>query len=121
VLCGFRAQLLVGEQETLLLDTLLTPCRERGWFKARERQRTDSTHILAAVRARPRPRSGPGTARSAARLAGGGGPLQRPRPDILVNGDESALDALARRYHQDAARAVATVRKRLPGGTEWAA
>ena len=51
VLCEFRARLLTGEQETLLLDTLLTLCRERGWLKARGRQRTDSTHVLAAVRA----------------------------------------------------------------------
>jgi len=51
VLCELRARLLVGEQETLLLDTLLAPCRERGLLKARGQQRTDSTHVLAAVRA----------------------------------------------------------------------
>ena len=51
VLCEFRARLLTGEQETLLLDTLLTRCRERGLLKARGKQRTDSTHVLAAVRA----------------------------------------------------------------------
>jgi len=51
VLCEFRARLLAGEQETPLLDTLLALCRERGWRKARGRQRTDSTHGLAAVRA----------------------------------------------------------------------
>jgi transposase len=26
-------------------------CRERGWIKARGKQRTDSTHVLAAIRA----------------------------------------------------------------------
>jgi len=51
VLCEFRARLLVGGRETLLLDTLLTLCRERGLLKAGGRQRTDSTHVLAAVRA----------------------------------------------------------------------
>src|SRR5215213_4329578 len=51
VLCEFRARLLVGEQETLLLDTLLALCRERGLLKARGQQRTDSTQVLAAVRA----------------------------------------------------------------------
>jgi transposase len=51
VLCEFRARLLAGEQATLLLDTLLGLCRERGLLKARGRQRTDSTHVLAAVRA----------------------------------------------------------------------
>ena len=40
-----------GGAEQLLLDALLALCKERGWFKARERQRTDSTHILAKVRA----------------------------------------------------------------------
>jgi transposase len=37
--------------ERLLLDTLLECCRARGWVKARGRQRTDSTHVLAAIRA----------------------------------------------------------------------
>src|SRR5512142_3384900 len=36
--------------EQLLLDTLLDRCRERGLIKERGRQRTDSTHVLAAVR-----------------------------------------------------------------------
>jgi transposase len=34
-----------------LLDALLDICRERKWLKARGRQRTDSTHVLARVRA----------------------------------------------------------------------
>lgn len=37
--------------ERLLLDRLLERCQERGWLKARGRQRTDSTHILGAVKA----------------------------------------------------------------------
>lgn len=37
----------MGEQ---LLDTLLDLCRERDLVKARGRQRTDSTHVLAAIR-----------------------------------------------------------------------
>lgn len=51
VLCEFRAWLLAGEQEKLLLDTLLALCREHGLLKTRGCQRTDSTHVLAAVRA----------------------------------------------------------------------
>jgi transposase len=35
----------------LLFETLRTWCRERQLVKARGRQRTDSTYILAAVRA----------------------------------------------------------------------
>ena len=51
VLSEFRARLVTGAAERLLLDTLLSACRARGWLKARGRQRTDSTHVLAAIRA----------------------------------------------------------------------
>jgi transposase len=50
VLCEFRARLLSGSAEQRLLDRLLALCRERGLVKARGRQRTDSTHVLAALR-----------------------------------------------------------------------
>ena len=33
-----------------LLDTFLAACKARGWIKARGTQRTDSTHVLAAIR-----------------------------------------------------------------------
>ncbi len=51
VLSEFRRRLIDGSAETLLLDTLLTWCREHKLLGARGGQRTDSTHILAAVRA----------------------------------------------------------------------
>jgi transposase len=51
VLSEFRSRLLAGSAESLLLDRLLAWCRDRQLVKARGRQRTDSTHILAAVRA----------------------------------------------------------------------
>ncbi len=51
VLSEFRSRLLAGEAEHLLLDRLLERCRERGFLKGGGRQRTDSTHVLAAVRA----------------------------------------------------------------------
>jgi len=54
VLCEFRARLLAGSAEQQLLDALLNLCRERGWLHARGRQRTDSTHVLAAIRAHNR-------------------------------------------------------------------
>lgn len=44
VLCEFRKRLVQGSAEHVLLDALLVLCKERGWVKARERQRTDSTH-----------------------------------------------------------------------------
>jgi transposase len=51
VLSEFRTRLIAGAAEYLLFDTLLMWCREPRLVKARGRQRTDSTHILAAVRA----------------------------------------------------------------------
>jgi transposase len=50
VLSEFRTRLVVGQAEQLLLDTLLARLRERGLLKPRGRQRTDSTHVLAAIR-----------------------------------------------------------------------
>lgn len=51
VLSEFRSRLLAGQLESQLLDTFLTVLKQRGWLKAKGRQRTDSTHVLAAVRA----------------------------------------------------------------------
>lgn len=49
VLSEFRARLVSGQSETLLLDKMLTRFKECGLVKARGKQRTDSTHVLAAV------------------------------------------------------------------------
>jgi len=50
VLSEFRDRLLAGSAEVLLLDKLLEQCSARGLLKARGQQRTDSTHVLAAIR-----------------------------------------------------------------------
>ena len=50
VLCEFRARLLQHEATARLLARLLDAAREGGLLKARGRSRTDSTHVLAAVR-----------------------------------------------------------------------
>ena len=50
VLCEFRARLVDGDAASALLDRMLTCFKERGLVKARGRQRTDSTHVLAAIR-----------------------------------------------------------------------
>jgi transposase len=50
VLSEFRSRLVNGQAEQQLLDTLLERCRELGLIRERGRQRTDSTHVLAAVR-----------------------------------------------------------------------
>jgi transposase len=51
VLSEFRSRLVEGNAELRLLDLLLERCREGRWLKARGRQRTDSTHVLAKIRA----------------------------------------------------------------------
>jgi transposase len=50
VLSEFRARLIAGSAEQLLLDRLLVACAARGLLKARGRQRTDATHVLGALR-----------------------------------------------------------------------
>jgi transposase len=50
VLSEFRTRLAGGQAEQRLLDALLAQVRERGLLRARGRQRTDSTHVLAAIR-----------------------------------------------------------------------
>ncbi len=51
VLSEFRSRLVAGQAEQQILDELLTTLKTRGLLKARGRQRTDSTHVLAAIRA----------------------------------------------------------------------
>lgn len=51
MLCEFRSRLLDGGAEGVLLERLLDRCKGLGLLKARGRQRTDSPHVLARVRA----------------------------------------------------------------------
>lgn len=51
VLSEFRARLVEGGVERLLLDTLLAHLKGKGLVKTRGKQRTDSTQVLAAIRA----------------------------------------------------------------------
>ncbi len=50
VLCEFRGRLLQHAATERLLARLLDAARKGGLLKARGRQRTDSTHVLATVR-----------------------------------------------------------------------
>lgn len=50
VLGGFRERVLAGGAEQRLLDDMLQQFREQKLLKARGCQRTDATHVLAAVR-----------------------------------------------------------------------
>ncbi|MFJ2478443.1 transposase [Streptomyces sp. NPDC087659] len=49
-LSRFRARLAGGGMERVLFDRLLEHCREAGLVKAGGKQRTDSTHVISAVR-----------------------------------------------------------------------
>jgi transposase len=49
-LSEFRGRLTAAGAQRLLLDEMLEACRDHGLLKARARQRTDSTHVLAATR-----------------------------------------------------------------------
>jgi transposase len=50
VLSEFRRRLLEGEGEALLLDKLLLLCEREKLLRARGKQRTDATYVLAAIR-----------------------------------------------------------------------
>ena len=50
VLSEFRARLVEAGAEEMLLERLLSQCEIQGWLKARGTQRSDSTHVVAAVR-----------------------------------------------------------------------
>lgn len=51
VLSEFRSRIIAHKREGLLLDRMLECFQQAGHLKARGSQRTDSTHVLAAVRA----------------------------------------------------------------------
>jgi len=50
VLSEFRQRLIEGKAEMILLEKLLERCEELGLLKGKKKQRTDSTHVIAAVR-----------------------------------------------------------------------
>lgn len=50
VLTEFRARLVTHQASQRLFEHLVAKLSERGWIKKRGVQRTDSTHVLAAVR-----------------------------------------------------------------------
>jgi transposase len=50
ILSRFRSRLIRGNGETLLLERMLSQCREAGILRERSDMRTDSTHVVAAIR-----------------------------------------------------------------------
>ncbi|MDZ4876545.1 MAG: IS1182 family transposase ISNpu1 [Chroococcidiopsis cubana SAG 39.79] len=51
VLSEFRTRLITEHAESLVFEKLLIFCQQQEWLQARGRQRTDSTHVLASIRA----------------------------------------------------------------------
>jgi transposase len=49
ILSEFRSRLIQGGAEVLILERMLAGFKERGWLKAGRRQRTDATHVIAAI------------------------------------------------------------------------
>jgi transposase len=52
MLSDFRQRVLAGQAQDPILEPIVQVCRQRGWLKARGKQRTDATAVLARVRAR---------------------------------------------------------------------
>jgi transposase len=50
ILTDYRAHLIAGGKEAQLLKDMLVRLQEKDLLKARGKQRTDSTHVLAAIR-----------------------------------------------------------------------
>jgi len=50
ILSEFRSRLVAHQASGRLLEVLVERLNEGGWLKARGKQRTDSTHVLGAVR-----------------------------------------------------------------------
>jgi len=50
ILGDFRDRLLAGKKEALLFDEVLERLKEAGLLKGKGKQRTDSTHVIGAVR-----------------------------------------------------------------------
>jgi transposase len=50
ILSGFRERLLSGQQEALLFDQVLDKFKAHGLLTGKSQQRTDSTHVVAAIR-----------------------------------------------------------------------
>jgi transposase len=109
VLCEFRARLLAGSAERRLLDAVLDRCRDRGWLKARGRQRTDSTHVLGRVRALNRLLCAQETLRHALNV------LAVAAPEwLLANSHSTWLERYGRRCDESRIPAGQEQRRALP-------
>lgn len=95
VLCEFRARLVSGQAEARLFDRLLAVFKEHGWVKANGKQRTDSTHVLAAIRVLGRLEQAGETLRHALNV------LAEAEPDWLLRQvPPEWFDRYARRFEE---------------------
>ena len=87
VLSEFRARLVAGSLDRAVLDLLLDRLKGLGLVRAGGRQRTDSTHVLAAIRGLNRLELAGET------RAGGAGGAGRRGPGLAGRGDRRLLAA----------------------------
>lgn len=50
VLSEFRGRLIARGREHQILEKILEEFKQKGWLKSRGKARTDSTHVIAAIR-----------------------------------------------------------------------
>jgi len=104
----FRGRLLAGGVEHKLFDRVFDTLRERKLVKARTRQRTDSTHVVAAVRDLNRLERGVETVRATLTV------LATVAPDwVQAQLPVEWVDRYARRAEDYRLPAEATARERL--------
>ena len=84
VLSEFRSRLVAGDLTCLALDALLERLAGLGLVRAGGRQRTDSAHVLGAIRMLNRPGAGRGDTAGGAGGAGGRGAGLAGRGDRWV-------------------------------------
>jgi transposase len=123
VLSEFRARLTAGGLESLIFDALLARLVDLGLLGAGGRQRSDSTHVLAAVRSLNRLELAGETVRAAAEALAAAAPdwltgvidsswtrrYGAPIDNWRLPGSETKRAALAVQYGQDGYRLLAAV------------
>ena len=134
VLSEFRTRLLEGGSEAVVFETLLEHFRKRGWLSAGGKQRTDATHVVAAVRGLNRLQAVGETMRHVLNVLASVAPswllahLDPAWPERYErNFEESRLpkpererQALAEAIGADGCRLLAAIAAEATAGTAWA-
>jgi transposase len=131
VLSEFRARLVAGGLESAIFEALLDRLIEQGLVRAGGRQRTDSTHVLAAIRSMNRLELAGETVRAAAEALAAAAPAwltgvldsswaQRYGARIdswRLPASETKRAVLAGQYGRDGYRLLEAVT--APGAPDW--